>query len=140
MEESNLYNNTNGWYDKCDPTTGTMTRVQQQMHAVSCMGQMEHAPLYCKRSTCNLQGKRVASITDKMKWDDLRALLASQPDFCSVRPELQELVESRWHIYFYLVQDACHPECMQLSCAGQLGACETLLQATVWQEYNSIKI
>ena len=47
---------------------------------------------------------------ETMKHDELRALLASQPDFMSVRSEIEELVESQGHILLF--GPKCHPECM----------------------------
>ena len=47
-----------------------------------------------------------------MKHDELRTLLANQPDFASVKPELQELVEERGHILLF--GPKCHPECMHI--------------------------
>ena len=45
-----------------------------------------------------------------MKRNELRALLASQPDFMSVHPEIQEEVERRGHILLF--GPKYHPECM----------------------------
>ncbi|KAL5502618.1 hypothetical protein EMCRGX_G009419 [Ephydatia muelleri] len=49
---------------------------------------------------------------ERMKRDELRTLLANQPDFASVKPELQELVEERGHILLF--GPKCHPECMHI--------------------------
>ena len=47
-----------------------------------------------------------------MRLDDLRALLASQPDFASVKSEIQQEGERCGHILLF--GPKCHPECMHV--------------------------
>ena len=49
---------------------------------------------------------------ENMRHDELRTLLSNQPDFASVKPELQEEVERRGHILLF--GPKCHPECMHI--------------------------
>lgn len=53
-----------------------------------------------------------------MKRDELRALLASQPDFMSVRSEIEELIESRV-TFSYLAPNVTPSACL-LKCAGAM--------------------
>ena len=94
----------NGWYDAVDPITGTVRRVMQQMWYLGDDGTptAKGALRICKER--GLLG------IEKLKRDELRVLLSSQPDFMSVKPELQEVVESRGHILLF--GPKCHPECM----------------------------
>ena len=91
----------NGWYDLVDPITGAVTRVAQQMWYLSDDG------------TCTAKGalwicteRGLPGVSDLRRYE-LRALLAMQPDFMGVKPELQEEVESRGHILLF--GPKCHP-------------------------------
>ena len=95
-----------GWYDTTDASTCTAMRVQQQMWYIGPDGTKiaKGALTICKER--GLPG------VDKMKRNELGALLASQPDFMSVCPEIQEEVERRGHILLF--GPKCHPECMHV--------------------------
>ena len=70
---------------------------------------------------------------EKMRHDDdLRALLTSQPDFASVKPEIQEDVEQCGHILLF--SSKSHPECMHVE--NVLVLCEAILQATLWTQHH----
>lgn len=56
--------------------------------------------------------ERGLDVSEHMRRDELRALLASQPDFCSIKPELQEEVEGCGQILLF--GPKCHPECMHI--------------------------
>ena len=96
-----------GWYDKYDNDTGTVIRVQQQMWYTGLDGMpiAKGALTICKE-------RGLPGVHDKMRRDELRALLNTQPDFTSVKPEIQEEVERRGHILLF--GPKCHPECMHV--------------------------
>ncbi|KAL5469087.1 hypothetical protein EMCRGX_G030283 [Ephydatia muelleri] len=79
-----------GWYDKYDNDTGTVIRVQQQMWYTGLDGMPigKGALTICKE-------RGLPGVHDKMRRDELRALRNTQPDFTSVKPEIQEEVERR---------------------------------------------
>ena len=95
-----------GWFETIDLATNTMKKVLQQMWYPGPDGKpiAKGALRICK--------ERGFPGIEKMRCDDLRALLASQPDFASVKPEIQEEVERRGHILLFGPQ--CHPECMHV--------------------------
>ena len=77
--------------------------------------QMEH--LFCKE--CGLPD------VENMRRDEFRDLLSSQPDFSSVKPEIQEYVEHRGHILLF--GPKCHPECIHIEMCWA-----TILQTALW--------
>ena len=96
-----------GWYDKYDDATGTVIRVQQQMWYAGPDGMpiAKGALTICKE-------RGLPGVHDKMRRNELRALLNTQPDFTSVKPEVQEEVDCRGHILLF--GPKCHPECMHV--------------------------
>ena len=66
---------------------------------------------------------------DKMRFSELRALLASQPDFASMKPEIQEEAEHRGHIL--MLGPKCHPEC-----GNVLGIYQTILQTALRTQHH----
>ena len=74
----------NGWYDVVDPITKTVTREMQQMWYLSDDGTLT------AKGALSICRERGLHGIENLKRDDheLRALLSSQPDFMSIKPEL----------------------------------------------------
>ena len=102
-----------GWYDKYDDATGTVIRVQQQMWYAGPDGMpiAKGALTICKE-------RGLPGVHDKMRRNELRALLYTEPDFTSVKPEVQEEVDRRGHILLF-GPNATLNVCM-LKCAGHI--------------------
>ena len=88
---------------------------------------------------------------ENMRRDELRTLLSNQPDFASVKPELQEEVERRGHILLF--GPKCHPECMHIEmcwvhikkycrqhCGNNIVTLRTSLQYALSQQYLSVTL
>ena len=86
-----------------------------------------------------------------MKRDELRSLLGNQPDFASVKPELQEAIEERGHILLF--GPKCHPECMPIEmcwahvkqycrqhCGNSIVALRKSLQYALSVQHLSVKL
>ena len=121
-----------GWYEMFDVASGTMNRVQQEMWYAGPDG----TPI--AKGALRICRERGLSGIEKMRLNELRALLSSQPDFACLKPELQEEAERRGHILLF--GPKCHPECMHVEmcwshvkhyCRQHCGHSITTLRATL---------
>ena len=103
-----------GWFETFDLATNSMKKVLQQMRYPGQDGTpiAKGALRVCKER--GLKG------IEKMRLDDLRALLASQPDFACVKPEIQLEAERRRHILLF--GPKCHLNACMLKCAGHMSS------------------
>ena len=76
-----------GWFETFDMATNSMKKVLQQLWYP---GQDETPIVKGALRICKERGLKGI---EKMRLDEIRALLASQPDFASVKPEIQEETE-----------------------------------------------
>ena len=133
-----------GWFETFDLATNSMKKVLQQMWYPGQDGTpiAKGALRVCKER--GLKG------IEKMRLDDLRALLASQPDFASVKPEIQQEAERRGHILLF--GPKCHPECMHVEmcwahvkqycrqhCGQSITALRTSLQHALSEQHLTVK-
>ena len=95
-----------GWYEMFYVASGTVNRVQQQMWYAG----PDRTPI--AKGTLRICRERGLPGIEKMRLNELRALLSSQPDFACLKPELQEEAERRGHILLF--GPKCHPECMHV--------------------------
>ena len=95
-----------GWYNTVDAATGTIVCMQQQMRFSGPDG----TPV--PKGALRICKERGLPNVENMRRDELRDLLSSQPDFSSVKPEIQEYVEHRGHILLF--GPKCHPDCMHI--------------------------
>eukprot|EP00731_Ephydatia_muelleri_P006424 Em0003g672a len=114
--EVSLLNETTGKPEWPNLPAGERPFFMEIMMKLFCM-QIKGIILHGSNDSYHLKPKgEGASIMrtwfERMKCDELRTLLANQPDFASVKPELQELVEERGHILLF--GPKCHPECMHI--------------------------
>ena len=135
-----------GWFHRPDPVSGIPVRVQQQMWYPGPGG----API-AKGALTICRERGLAGIDTCMKRDELRSLLGNQPDFTSVKPELQEAVEERGHILLF--GPKCHPECMPIEmcwahvkqycrqhCGNSIVALRKSLQYALSVQHLSVKL
>ena len=80
MVVSNPFLTQTGWFDTINASTGTSVRVQQQMWFTGPDGSK------IANGALRIYQERGLPGIDKFRHDELRALLASQPDFQSVCP------------------------------------------------------
>ena len=86
-----------------------------------------------------------------MRRDELRTLLAAQPDFANVKPEIQDEVERRGHILLF--GPKCHPECMHIEmcwahvkkycrqhCGHTITALQTSLEHALSQHHLTVQL
>ena len=94
------------WYSTIDPSSGVIVQVQQHKWYPGPNGEQiaKGALRICTES--GLPGVK------GMRCEELKTLLAAQPDFANAKPEVQEEVERRGHIL--LSGPKCHPECMHI--------------------------
>ena len=134
-----------GWYDTVDAATGTVVRVQQHMWFPGPDG----TPV--PKGALRICEERGLPNLENMRRDELRALLSSQPDFSSVKPEIQEEVERRGHILLF--GPKCHPECMHVElcwahvkrycrqhCGHNITTLRTQLQHALSSEYLTVQL
>ena len=72
-------------------------------------------------------------VSGVMRRDEHRAPLSSQPDFSSVKPEIQEYIEHRGHIMLF--GSKCRPECMHI----EMCLYQTILQTALWSSLQLYK-
>ena len=96
-----------GWCKTIDLSSGAIVQVQQQMWYPGLNGEQGALRI------CGLPG------VEGMRRDELRTLLAAQPDFVNVKPEIQEEVERCGDTSFYLDLNATLSACT-LKCAGHM--------------------
>ena len=133
-----------GWFETFHLATNSMKKVLQKMWHPGQDGTpiAKGALRVCKER--GLKGM------EKMRLDYLRALLASQPDFASVKPEIQQEAERRGHILLF--GPKCHPECMHVEmcwahvkqycrqhCGQSITALRTSLQHALSEQHLTVK-
>lgn len=89
-----------GWYNTIDPSSGVIFQVQQQMWYPGQNGEQ------IAKGALRICMERGLPGVEGMRRDELRTLLAAQPDFANVKPEIQE-VERRCQILLF--GPKCYP-------------------------------
>ena len=102
-----------GWYNTIDPSSGDIVQVQQQMWYPGSNGEQ------IVKGALRICTERGLPGVEGMRRDELRTLLAAQPDFANVKPEIQEEVERCGDTSFYLDLNATLSACT-LKCAGHM--------------------
>ena len=134
-----------GWYNTINPSSGAIVQVQQQMWYPGPNGEQ------IAKGALRICTERGLPGVEGMRRDELRTLLAAQPDFANVKPEIQEEVERRGHILLF--GPKCHPECMHIEmcwahvkkycrqhCGHTITALRTSLEHALSQHHLTVQL